>query len=278
MQVREADEPLHLLIASRCSPSARSRMRAPVYWSEHLPIGKSERQTAHELDDRDRLNPPAMSIDRSRRVKEPAAVRPETSRSGRPTDWAPAAGPVAMRQPLDLLRQRASAERTVSNPATAGAGGRAVPRATRVPCQFPRRAPARLPRVLSAGTAGHWLDLVAVDWGFGLGEGDRYLHTLPLFHVNAWGPPLAVAAMGVPNVISRTSAAPRRWAASSTRRVVDRAGGNCGARAELHVRLARRSPEPRPVVLRPRRRLSGSSAGDACLASGCKRRDGRHRR
>ena len=108
-----------------------------------------------------------MSIDRSRRVKEPAAVRPETSRSGRPTDWAPAAGPVAVRQPLDLLRQRALAERTVSNPATAGAGGRAVPRATRVPCQFPRRAPARLPRVLSAGTAGHWLDLVAVDWGLG---------------------------------------------------------------------------------------------------------------
>jgi fatty-acyl-CoA synthase len=49
----------------------------------------------------------------------------------------------------------------------------------------------------------HWLNAVTVGWGFGLGEGDRYLHTLPIFHVNGWGLPLAAAALGVPNVIQR---------------------------------------------------------------------------
>jgi fatty-acyl-CoA synthase len=49
----------------------------------------------------------------------------------------------------------------------------------------------------------HWLNAVTVGWGFGLGEGDRYLHTLPLFHVNGWGLPLAAAALGVPSIIQR---------------------------------------------------------------------------
>jgi len=49
----------------------------------------------------------------------------------------------------------------------------------------------------------HWLNATAVGWGFGLGEGDRYLHTLPIFHVNGWGLPLACAALGVPQVIQR---------------------------------------------------------------------------
>ena len=49
----------------------------------------------------------------------------------------------------------------------------------------------------------HWLNAVVVGWGFGLGEGDRYLHTLPIFHVNGWGLPLACAALGVPHVIQR---------------------------------------------------------------------------
>ncbi len=40
----------------------------------------------------------------------------------------------------------------------------------------------------------HWLNAVAVGWGFGLSETDRYLHTLPIFHVNGWGMPLANAA------------------------------------------------------------------------------------
>jgi len=49
----------------------------------------------------------------------------------------------------------------------------------------------------------HWLNAAAVGWGFGLGEGDRYLHTLPIFHVNGWGLPLGCAALGVPQVIQR---------------------------------------------------------------------------
>ena len=49
----------------------------------------------------------------------------------------------------------------------------------------------------------HWLNAVAVGWGFGLSETDCYLHTLPIFHVNGWGMPLANAALGVANVIQR---------------------------------------------------------------------------
>lgn len=49
----------------------------------------------------------------------------------------------------------------------------------------------------------HWLNAVTGGWGFGLGPGDRYLHTLPIFHVNGWGLPLACAALGVPQVIQR---------------------------------------------------------------------------
>lgn len=49
----------------------------------------------------------------------------------------------------------------------------------------------------------HWLNAVAVGWSFGLGESDRYLHTLPIFHVNGWGLPLGCAALGVPQVIQR---------------------------------------------------------------------------
>jgi acyl-CoA synthetase (AMP-forming)/AMP-acid ligase II len=49
----------------------------------------------------------------------------------------------------------------------------------------------------------HWLNAVAVGWGFGLSEADRYLHTLPMFHVNGWGLPLAAAALGVPQVVQR---------------------------------------------------------------------------
>ncbi len=49
----------------------------------------------------------------------------------------------------------------------------------------------------------HWLNAVAVGWGFGLGEADVYLHTLPIFHVNGWGLPLGCAALGVTQVIQR---------------------------------------------------------------------------
>jgi acyl-CoA synthetase (AMP-forming)/AMP-acid ligase II len=49
----------------------------------------------------------------------------------------------------------------------------------------------------------HWLNAAAVGWGFGLGKGDRFLHTLPIFHVNGWGLPLGCAALGVAQVIQR---------------------------------------------------------------------------
>ncbi|MFT3864972.1 MAG: AMP-binding protein [Solirubrobacterales bacterium] len=48
-----------------------------------------------------------------------------------------------------------------------------------------------------------WLNAMTGGWGFGLGPEDRYLHTLPIFHVNGWGLPMANAALGVPNVIQR---------------------------------------------------------------------------
>jgi fatty-acyl-CoA synthase len=49
----------------------------------------------------------------------------------------------------------------------------------------------------------HWLNAAVVGWGLGLSEADRYLHTLPMFHVNGWGLPLAAAALGVPQVVQR---------------------------------------------------------------------------
>jgi acyl-CoA synthetase (AMP-forming)/AMP-acid ligase II len=49
----------------------------------------------------------------------------------------------------------------------------------------------------------HWLNATTIGWGFGLSEADRYLHTLPMFHVNGWGLPLAAAALGVPQVVQR---------------------------------------------------------------------------
>ncbi|MDX6702362.1 MAG: hypothetical protein QOF26_2588 [Baekduia sp.] len=49
----------------------------------------------------------------------------------------------------------------------------------------------------------HWVNAVTFGWELGVAEQDVYLHTLPQFHVNGWGMPLATAAMGVPNVIVR---------------------------------------------------------------------------
>lgn len=49
----------------------------------------------------------------------------------------------------------------------------------------------------------HWLNAVVVGWAFGLRADDAYLHTLPIFHVNGWGIPLAAAALGVPQIIQR---------------------------------------------------------------------------
>jgi fatty-acyl-CoA synthase len=48
-----------------------------------------------------------------------------------------------------------------------------------------------------------WLDATTFGWHAGVSDRDVYLHTLPLFHVNGWGMPFALAAMGVPQVVLR---------------------------------------------------------------------------
>jgi fatty-acyl-CoA synthase len=60
-----------------------------------------------------------------------------------------------------------------------------------------------LPKGVILSQRSHWLNAVATGWGFGLHPADRYLHTLPIFHVNGWGLPFAAAALGVPSVIQR---------------------------------------------------------------------------
>jgi fatty-acyl-CoA synthase len=48
-----------------------------------------------------------------------------------------------------------------------------------------------------------WLNAAMMGWHAGVSDRDVYLHTLPLFHVNGWGMPFALAAMGVPQVVLR---------------------------------------------------------------------------
>jgi fatty-acyl-CoA synthase len=48
-----------------------------------------------------------------------------------------------------------------------------------------------------------WLNAATLGWHAGVSDRDVYLHTLPLFHVNGWGMPYALAAMGVPQVVLR---------------------------------------------------------------------------
>ncbi len=48
-----------------------------------------------------------------------------------------------------------------------------------------------------------WLNAVTFGWHIGLSDRDVYLHTLPQFHVNGWGVPLAATAIGVRQVILR---------------------------------------------------------------------------
>jgi fatty-acyl-CoA synthase len=48
-----------------------------------------------------------------------------------------------------------------------------------------------------------WLNAATLGWHAGVSDRDVYLHTLPLFHVNGWGMPFALAAMGVPQVVLR---------------------------------------------------------------------------
>ena len=48
-----------------------------------------------------------------------------------------------------------------------------------------------------------WLNAVTFGWHMGLSDRDVYLHTLPQFHVNGWGVPLAATAMGIRQVMLR---------------------------------------------------------------------------
>ena len=48
-----------------------------------------------------------------------------------------------------------------------------------------------------------WCNAAMLGWHVGVSDRDVYLHTLPLFHVNGWGMPFALTAMGVPQVVLR---------------------------------------------------------------------------
>jgi len=48
-----------------------------------------------------------------------------------------------------------------------------------------------------------WLNAVSFGWHAGVTDRDVYLHTLPTFHVNGWGMPYALTAMGARQVIIR---------------------------------------------------------------------------
>jgi fatty-acyl-CoA synthase len=66
-----------------------------------------------------------------------------------------------------------------------------------------------VPKGVVLSHRSHWLNAVAVSLGLGLVESDRYLHTLPIFHVNGWGLPLGCEALGVPQVIQRDVRGPQ---------------------------------------------------------------------
>jgi acyl-CoA synthetase (AMP-forming)/AMP-acid ligase II len=48
-----------------------------------------------------------------------------------------------------------------------------------------------------------WLNAVAFGWHTTVTDRDVYLHTLPMFHVNGWGMPYALAAMGATQIVIR---------------------------------------------------------------------------
>lgn len=48
-----------------------------------------------------------------------------------------------------------------------------------------------------------WLNATQFAWHLGISDRDVYLHTLPLFHVNGWGLPYALTAVGAGQIIIR---------------------------------------------------------------------------
>jgi fatty-acyl-CoA synthase len=93
----------------------------------------------------------------------------------------------------------------------------------------------------------HWLNAAVVGWGFGLGGADRYLHTLPMFHVNGWGLPLAAAALGVPQVVQREVRGPEILARVASERITLLCGATPVATTIEEAALGlRESGEPVP--------------------------------
>jgi acyl-CoA synthetase (AMP-forming)/AMP-acid ligase II len=48
-----------------------------------------------------------------------------------------------------------------------------------------------------------WTNATTFGWHMGVDDRDVYLHTLPLFHVNGWGMPFAMTAMGARHILLR---------------------------------------------------------------------------
>jgi fatty-acyl-CoA synthase len=48
-----------------------------------------------------------------------------------------------------------------------------------------------------------WLNSTVFGWQAGVSDRDVYLHTLPMFHVNGWGMPFALAGMGARQIVLR---------------------------------------------------------------------------
>jgi fatty-acyl-CoA synthase len=48
-----------------------------------------------------------------------------------------------------------------------------------------------------------WLNAAVFGWQVGVTDRDVYLHTLPMFHVNGWGMPFALAGMGARQIVLR---------------------------------------------------------------------------
>lgn len=48
-----------------------------------------------------------------------------------------------------------------------------------------------------------WTNATTLGWHMGVNHRDVYLHTLPLFHVNGWGMPYAMSAMGGRHILLR---------------------------------------------------------------------------
>ena len=53
-----------------------------------------------------------------------------------------------------------------------------------------------------------WMNATTFGWHAGVGDRDRFLHMVPLFHCNGWGMPFSLAAMGAPQVLLRKASGP----------------------------------------------------------------------